>query len=1166
MDIFEKLKLNSAIPPFLRKKGHFVVDDTLGIALLTATSFKEKPDNYLVVSSNLFKAQQIYNFLTYFIDSKNIYLFPADELIRAEGVAQSKEMIAQRLYVLSHINDNEPKIIVASVASATRYLPKQSLFESSTLTFEVGKTYNLIDIKKALVKNGYLNVNKVDSSLEFAVRGDILDIFSVNLDNPVRIEFFGDEIEEIRFFDITTQRSIKKIDKITILPGSEILFTDEEVLRASNIINTKLEQNRHVLNINAYENLEFHTQNIIDKIIEGNLDSQVYKYYSLLTDYHYSIFDYCKDFVKVLVGYNSIQNSNKLLMEESWDYLHELFKEGKALPGLQTFQDINRLVSLNQANVIATDELFQNSRDIVFDVKSVPFQANKTTDALNIIHTYLNDNYKVLIAITSKDQLLLTQEMLSSSNLNYKSVNHLDVPDDLNIGLSLFTLPRGFVLPKEKIVVLTSYELFNTKVRSSRFDSKFKEATILKSFEDLNPGDYVVHEYQGIGQFIELQTLEVDGVHKDFLKIAYSGDSYLYVPLNQFQLVRKYMGKEGYRPKLSKLHSKDWENTKKRIKERINDLANRLMNLYIERSKVKGFAFQKDDEFQKAFEDSFAYELTPDQQKSLREIKDDMESETPMDRLLCGDVGFGKTELAFRAAFKAISSGKQVAILCPTTLLARQHYEVALERFSPFDIKVGVLSRLIKESKQQEYIKGVNEGKIHLLIGTHRILSKDVNFKDLGLLIIDEEQRFGVEQKEKIKELKTNIDVLTLSATPIPRTLQISLLGVRSLSQIHTAPNNRMPIQTYVTPFNFDIVKELIERELGRNGQVFFLHNEVSSIYLVANKLQKLVPAAVIGVAHGQMSKNEIEDVMYKFYNGDINLLVCTSIVENGIDVPNANMIIVQDADRYGLSQLYQIKGRVGRSDRIAYAYLMYPEHKVLKEAAQKRLKALQDFTELGSGYKIAQRDLMIRGAGDVLGPEQAGFIDNIGLDMYIKLLNEAVKNKLEGVVSEEPPIELNLTLSVDAYIPSDYASESDKIELYQEINSACDLEGLSIVKQKIIDIYGKMPRSVELLIEKRMIDILVKEAKIKSLVERGNQIEIILDDSYTKIRGIGNILFETMIPFISYSRIAYRNREFKITVNKRKDWFGDIKTMLTSLLNIIQTNKILEDKREVLS
>ncbi|MBR0440292.1 MAG: transcription-repair coupling factor, partial [Bacilli bacterium] len=637
----------------------------------------------------------------------------------------------------------------------------------------------------------------------------------------------------------------------------------------------------------------------------------------------------------------------------------------------------------------------------------------------------------------------------------------------------------------------------------------------------------------------------------------YHGGELLYVPLSQFQLVRKYMGKEGASPRLSRLHSKDWENTKKKIKEKVNDLANRLMNLYLERNKAIGYSFQKDDEFQKEFEESFEYELTRDQLSALNDIKKDMESPHPMDRLLCGDVGFGKTEVAFRAAFKAINSGKQVAILCPTTLLARQHYELALQRFSGFDIKIAAFSRLISEKEQKKFINEVKEGKAHLVIGTHRLLSKDIQFKDLGLLIIDEEQRFGVEQKERIKELKTNIDVLTLSATPIPRTLQISLLGVRSMSIINTPPKDRMPIQTYVTPFDMDVVKELIERELGRNGQVFFLHNNVSTLYLRAAKLQKMLPDVSIGVAHGQMNRDDIEDVMIKFYNGEVKVLVCTSIVENGIDIPNANMIIVEDSDHYGLSQLYQIKGRVGRSDRIAYAYLMYSPFKVLTEKAQKRLKALQEFTELGSGYKIAQRDLMIRGAGDILGPEQAGFIDSIGLDMYIKLLNEAVKEKMTGVSEEQ--VEANPSLSLDAYIPNNYAGDSDKIELYQEILMAPSIEDLATLKIKIQDIYGKIPDEVERLFAKRTVDLLVRDGKVEELKEVLNNIEIILGNDFINIKGIGNILFETLIPYLNFIKVNYSQNKFKIIMKKRKFWIEDLQDILRSLVNIQKQNVVKE-------
>ena len=574
------------------------------------------------------------------------------------------------------------------------------------------------------------------------------------------------------------------------------------------------------------------------------------------------------------------------------------------------------------------------------------------------------------------------------------------------------------------------------------------------------------------------------------------------------------------------------------------------MQLYVERSKAQGFAFQQDDEFQQEFENEFEYPLTRDQEKALNDIKKDMESSAPMDRLLCGDVGFGKTEVAFRAAFKAILSGKQVAILCPTTLLARQHYELACKRFANFDVNIAVFSRLVKTSQQTKYMKLVEEGKAHLIIGTHRLLSKNLHFNNLGLLIVDEEQRFGVEQKERIKEIKKDIDVLTLSATPIPRTLQISLIGVRSMSKIDTPPQDRMPIQTYVTPFRLDVVKELIERELGRNGQVFFLHNNIATLYNRVSTLQKLLPNVNIGVAHGKMDREDIEDVMIRFYEGEIDVLVSTSIIENGIDVPNANMIIVEDSENYGLSQLYQIKGRVGRSSRIAYAYLMYSEYKVLNEKAQKRLKALQDFTELGSGYKIAQRDLMIRGAGDILGPEQAGFIDSIGLDMYIKLLNDAVKEKMEGKVEEED-VEINPTLDIDAYIPNSYAKEGDKIELYQEILHAPTLFELETIKTKTRDVYGRLPEEVESLFAKRSIDLLTKEAHVLKLQDKAKFVEINLGDEYINIKGIGNILFEALIPFLAFVKISYANNVFRIVLNKGKNWVYDLENILKSLMEI---------------
>ena len=1159
MNLFNLLKNNKCIPPFQSLKGPFVVDDSIGISLLVSTAYKQKREKYLLVCQNLYKATEVFNLLCTFLGNEKVCLFPADELIRAEGIAQSKEMVANRLYVLNRIINNDVDIVVTNVSASVRYLPKKELFEEHILKFKKGETVDLIECRETIARAGYLRVNKIDSSLQFAIRGDILDVYSVNYDNPIRIEFFDNEIESIRFFDLATQSSIKEVDEITILPGYDILFSKEEKKEFNGKLSSQIAKSNGVLPSFLVESIEKEVEDLMEKLDNNVYDQTTYKYFSFLSNDIASLFDYCDDYVVVVVNENGVRQSHKLLQDESWNYLEDLYEKGRAINGLDYFNDLNRLLKSSMFPVIITKDLVEKSSDVRFGVKYVPFQASKRQDCLSIISSYLNEKYKLVLALSSKEHLNLVIEILEELGLTYKLTHDFDITSS-NISLCIYSMPTGFVLEDEKVVVLTSKELFNTKNKVSHYSNRFKEATILDSYEDLEPGDYVVHEYQCIGQFIALETVVTEGIPKDYLKIAYYGGENLFVPLAQFQLVRKYVGKEGYVPRLSHLHTGDWEKTKRKIKERINDLATRLMNLYIERNKDEGFAFQKDDEFQQQFEDSFPYQLTFDQAKSLDEIKRDMESNRPMDRLLCGDVGFGKTEIAFRAAFKAMLSGKQVAILCPTTLLARQHYELAKERFGTFEVNVGLLSRLVNEKEQQKYIEQAASGKLNLLIGTHRLLSKDVCFQDLGLLIIDEEQRFGVEQKERIKELKTNIDVLTLSATPIPRTLQISLLGVRQLSQINTPPNERMPIQTYVTPFDYDVVKELIERELGRGGQVFFMHNQVQDIYLFASKLQKLIPSASIAVAHGQMNKNDIEDVMEKFYDGDIDVLVCTSIVENGIDVPNANMIIVQDSERYGLAQLYQIKGRVGRSNRIAYAYLMYPEHKKMNDKLRKRLKTLQEFTELGSGYKIAQRDLMIRGAGDILGPEQAGFVDNIGLDMYFKLLNESVQEKLNQNVEQEEINEVN-NLKVEAFIPDSYANESDKIALYQEINSCVTMEQLETTKEKMIDIYGKPPKQVEMLYEKRSVDILLKDANCESLKEYPSYLELVLGEDFSKIRGVGNMLFEALLPFIDFVKISYKNKKFDIIITKKKNWFNDLIKMLNAILRVYKTDGIKGDK-----
>jgi len=1134
------------------------VDDLVGISLLTAASIKEEKSKYLLITSNLYKAQKLYTFLSSLLPNNKISLYVSDELIRAGTLAMSKEMSANRIYTLDNILNGKVDIVIANISAISRFLPEKSLFLDNCFSFKVGQSIDLQSLKIKLVSAGYTQVNKVDQSLQFASRGDILDIFTVNYDDPIRIELFDNEIESIRFFDLASQSSKEKVDKISLLPANDFIISKDDLKVLTNRIYEQLEKDKEVLNPTDFSNLRDLVDNDVTELLEYQYTPRAYRYYSLLDDRLKSLLDYTDDFTTVLVDETSIKASSDMLVEESISFLQELFENGKSISHLKMCYSFDEL-KFNRNKLIKTSILQSSDKDIVFNCKNIPFEVSKDSDVINVIHTYINQNYQINISLSSKQHLNTIIDLLDSSHIPFEMVKEYGLPSKHQIGLSISNIPCGFVLDDEKVVFLTSKELFNEKIRITRFDNRFKEATILKSYEDLTPGDYVVHEYQGIGQFLELQTLEVEGKHQDYLKLAYHGGEILYVPLSQFQLIRKYLGKEGARPRLSRLHTKDWERTKAKIKERINDLAERLFNLYVERSHIEGYAFAKDDEFQKAFEDTCEFQLTKDQIRSLEEIKSDMESTHPMDRLLCGDVGFGKTEVAFRAIFKCINSGKQAVLLCPTTLLARQHYEVALERFSKFDIKIAIFSRLVPEKKQKEYIKEIQEGKIHLIIGTHRLLSNDITYKDLGLLVVDEEQRFGVEQKERLKELKSNIDVLTLSATPIPRTLQISLLGVRSMSQITTPPGERMPIQTYVTPFNTQVIKELIQRELGRDGQVFYLHNDIETIYEIASRLKRAIPSANIAVAHGKMTRNDIEDTMIKFYSGDIQILVCTSIIENGIDVPNANMIIVDDSERYGLAQLYQIKGRVGRGNRIAYAYLMYNGNKALKEDTQKRLRALQDFTALGSGYKIAQRDLMIRGAGDILGPEQAGFIDSIGLDMYIKLLNEAVKEKMEGANHKEAQYNKTLSLAFDAYIPKEYASDSDKIELYHDILAASSIDSLNEIKAKVRDVYGRLPEEVEQLFYKRAIDLMVKQCEINDIKENKMNVELYLGDNFINIKGIGNILFEALIPYLSIIKISYLNHKFKIVMNKKGNWLIDLENILKSLVNIINTNRIIE-------
>ena len=1113
------------------------MDETLGTGLLFAAEFKRNPQNFVLVASNLYGAQRLYEFLLNFLPEEDVIFFPADELLRAETLVSSKELLSQRLYAMNEALQKRKKILVCHPGSLLRYLPHPERFEEECIRVKLGTEMDLSALKKKLSALGYEKVERIEAPLQFASRGDILDVYSANESDPVRIEFFGDEVDAIKRFDIQNQRSTTTLKETLILPATDIFLSESEFESFSLRAQKQIALDRLELGDQLGDDLEEAVTVDLDKYGAHDYKSYLYRYYGYALGEAYSIVSYL-DAPLVFIG-NKTQFEASLNMNqmEADDFLNELHFKGKALSHLHHYMGIADGLAYAKKTIYGLPYA-KTGNEHLFTVHRSVANTGGFSGIPTLIESYLGQYEKTVLMVSDEHKKEAITALLKENDIAYETVEGFELPEG-KLGICSQYLNEGFEIPSLHVAYLSENDVYGRKLVASRFTSRFKNGTVLRSFEDLKPGDYVVHEYNGIGQFAGVKTIVIEGKHRDFLHILYANNQALYVPLEQFRLVRKYAGREGAVPKLSSLYGTDWEKKKKQIQSRVNDLADRLIALYGSRAKGNGFAFPPDDEIQRRFEDEFPYELTSDQAEAVRQIKADMEKPDIMDRLLCGDVGFGKTEVAFRAAFKAIGANKQVALLCPTTLLARQHYELARERFATFGVRVGLLSRLVANKDQKDTIKRLKNGEIDLIIGTHRLLSKEVEYKDLGLLIVDEEQRFGVEQKEKIKELKSSVDVLTLSATPIPRTLQMSLVGIRALSEINTPPSFRSPIQTYVTPYSREVVAELIQRELGRHGQVFYLHNDISTIYATASRIAKMAPGASIGVAHGRMEKTEIEDVMTRFYDGEINVLVCTSIVENGIDVPNANMIIVENADRFGLSQLHQIKGRVGRGNRIAYAYLLYREDKEMNQDAQKRLKAISEFTELGSGYKIAQRDLMIRGAGDILGPEQAGFIDSVGLDLYLKLLNEAIVGKTTGVVAAPP--EARKMFDLDAYIPSDYANDGDKMNLYQELDECKTEEDIGAFEKKVRDIYGRVPKEVATLVMKKRVDVLLENEEFATVEEANDHVNLVMDTCFSRINGIGNILFDALSSYLLLLRVSFVNRQLKIILSKEDDWLKNL-------------------------
>lgn len=1109
-----RLAHNPAVAACTRQEAFLSASSLTEEALILAASYAQNPRPMLIIKNNLYTAQRLAEKLKSLLSPQVCALFSVEESLRVEAIAASPEATAEKVETLNRLLNEDQLICVTHASALVRYLPSPAQFKLCTILLKTGMEVSMNDLKRTLIAAGYQQTARVDQPLCFASRGGIIDIYSINSDAPVRIEFFDTEIDSIRTFDIATQRTVQVLSEAEIVPASDLLLDDDQIALIDQRVHHHLESLKSRYTHGEYEQIEGIVDLDMETMRAHLRESRLYPYLSYLDD-NRSLIDYCPQAQVFLSHPDQIKTHLHQLTEETTSYIQEMAQELKMLPRFSVQHELNTVLSGRKVTEIDTFDSLRKVPHAMIREVALP---NETLP-MKLEIALKEGRGRQMYFFLQDHELKEIVPILKGKEIPFL-INDTQ-PHEEGLVLISQALDEGFEALKENLIVYTSHELFKKKTKLGRYASKFKEAEALNSYQDLQPGDFIVHSQHGVGQYLGIVTREFNGVHKDFLRVVYKGNDELLVPLEQFRLVRKFVSREGVVPKLNKLGSHDWEKTKQRLKENVNEIADRLVKLYSQREENIGYAYGPDSVLQQEFEDDFEYELTPDQALAVQEVKKDMMQPKPMDRLLCGDVGFGKTEVALRAAFKAITEGKQVAFLCPTTILSLQHTATAMKRFENFPIRVEVLNRFVVESKQKEILRELKEGKVDMIIGTHRILSKDVQFHDLGLLVIDEEQRFGVEHKEKIKEMKESVDVLSLSATPIPRTLQMSLIGIRSLSQLETPPSNRMPVQTYVIEKNRALVKEVIERELARQGQVFYLFNNIQEIYNVARQIKQDVPEAEIAVAHGKMSRDEIEEVMMQFTDNEVNVLICTTIIETGIDIPNANTILIENADTFGLAQLYQIKGRVGRSDRVAYAYLMVRPRKQVNEIAQKRLQAIKEFTELGSGYKIAMRDLTIRGAGDLLGPSQSGFIDTVGIDMYIEMLQEAIAEK-KGEVKPEVKEPVRSQVQVDGYIPKQFAPlDFEKISLYQRIDAAQDEDQLIALKEETQDYFGKMPKSVGLLFEKKRLDILLNEPRVDSFRDVKNQMEIVFSKAFSDhIDGVK--LFETFTTISKDIQLRY--------------------------------------------
>ncbi|WP_125587959.1 transcription-repair coupling factor [Companilactobacillus jidongensis] len=1102
------------------------------ISLFALQTLKQKNKKILIVENTNFHANRLYDDLN-LLDSEHMHIFPVEEAISTEIATSSPDELSQRIDALSFLVSDEPGIVVTSVAGLEYALSSKELFKSAQMKIAMNEEYDLESLNSTFVQMGYNKDKLVAKPGDFAIRGDIVDIYPLNVDNPVRIEFFGNDVDKIKFFDTETQRSMEELDEIEILPSNDRVITAEQV--EAGLKKLQKSYDRQVKsagdNKEVKTNLDLTFSQMIAELSEGMRPDNIGSIIDFLSDEPSSLLDYLDtDDIIMFNEYSRLVEQSNDNRADNQAWLASQLEFGKALPEQVIRQDFIEMMKTNENSQVYMSAFQQGMGHIRLDqLHNVPVRSmqqffSQMPLLKSEVERWQKQGYTILLLINNEKRISAINNTLIDFGIKATLTTDKKVIEDqtqiMNASLGL-----GFEMPEEKVAIITEKELFNKQPKRRRHQT-LANAERLKSYNELKPGDYVVHVNHGIGKFIGMQTMEVDGKHQDYITIEYRDDGRLFIPVSQLDMVQKYVSAEGKSPRVNKLGGNEWQKTKRKVQSSIEDIADDLIDLYAKREAEKGYPFPKDDDMQHDFDNAFPYPETPDQLRSIDEIKHDMEKAHPMDRLLVGDVGFGKTEVALRAAFKAVEAGKQVVFLAPTTLLVEQHYQTMKDRFEGFPVNIEVLSRFQSRKHSKEIIQGLAEGQVDIVVGTHRLLSKDVKFSDIGLLIIDEEQRFGVKHKEKIKQLKANVDVLTLTATPIPRTLNMSMLGVRDLSLIETAPSNRYPVQTYVMEQNYDVIAQAIKREMERGGQVFYLHNRVDDMEQVAGQLQALVPDARIATAHGRMTETQMEGVISDYLAGDYDVLVTTTIIETGVDMPNTNTLIVENADRYGLSQLYQIRGRVGRSNRVAYAYLMYKPNKVLTEVGEQRLEAIKNFTELGSGFKIAMRDLSIRGAGNLLGKQQHGFIDSVGFDLYTQMLNDAVAKKRGHTKAEKTNAELNLEL--DAYIPSDYISdERQKVELYKRIRQIDSDENYQEVRSELLDRFGDYPQEVSNLLDVSLLKTSLDESLVKNVIMKSGMIVLKFSDKANDYL-TGDLVFKFL-----------GNTTMKATVHNNKDEFS---------------------------